>query len=172
MQTLHTEKIHTEKIAKVFLRSLKLRFRTRLEYENSEAGVGLIEMLVALALLAIGLVSFIGVYSAVGRATKMAVDRQAAINIAAQQLSELEAFESISWNYSSSIPSNILNSIQTVGGIPYTATILVSDCPQQVQGQNVPSISAEVTVSWTFGTNTYKYSESTLLTTQGAFSCP
>ncbi len=142
------------------LLKLKSRINQRLQSDGSEAGVGLIEMLVALAILAIGLVGFIGVYVAVGKATKMAADRQAAINIAAQQLSQLEGFESLNWEYSGNIPSSVLNSTATISGVPFTSVTSVTNCT----GTGAAYISATVKVSWKYGPDTYDYTQTVQLT--------
>ncbi len=141
------------------------RIDDRLNAEQSDAGVGLIEMIVALAILAIGLVGFIGVYVAVGKATKMAADRQAAINIAAQQLSVIEGFESINWQYYSSsgggIPSSVLSYSGNVGSTKFTAATTVTNCTGYA---SAAELQATVDVSWNYGSSTYHYSESVQLT--------
>ncbi|NNN22479.1 MAG: prepilin-type N-terminal cleavage/methylation domain-containing protein [Acidimicrobiales bacterium] len=145
--------------------------KARLSNEDDfERGMGLVEIVVALFILAIGLTATAGEFVTVDRVTAQTAQRQAAINIAAQQQSKLEGFESLNWEFSAGIPTSITSSTQAIGSTTYTAQTIVTDCSSS---SAIISILSKVTVTWHDSLGTQSYDEfSSLHGPSTVLKCP
>ncbi len=153
-------------VRSIILGTLKRRLA---DSEERDRGMGLVEMIVALFILAIGLTATAAEFVTVDRVTAETAQRQAAINIAAQQQSELAGFESLNWQFSSGIPANITNSIHRIGSTFYTATTTVTNCQSNAV---IVQIISKVTVTWSSASGTQTYNQYSSLAGPPTATCP